>query len=177
VVVKSDGTIWFTDPSYGGPDYQGTREMAACHVWRLDPATGDVRQMTDDMVMPNGLAFSLDESLLYVIDTGSTEGAEHPNHIRRFTVTPDGLTGGEVFASSALQALDGLRIDQDGNLWCGEGDGVHVFAPDGTMIGRISLPERAANLTFGGTDGGWLFMTATTSLYRVPVRTRAAGWP
>jgi gluconolactonase len=170
VVEKSDGSIWFTDPSYGGPDYEGAREMDACHVWRLDPATGDLRQMTRDMVMPNGLAFSPDESLLYIVDTGSTEGPEHPNHIRRFTVTPDGLTEGEVFAASAARSFDGLRIDRDGNLWCGEADGVHVYAPDGTLIGRIVLPERAANLTFG--DDGWLWMTATTSLYRVPLRDR-----
>lgn len=173
IVEKSDGTIWFTDPSYGGPDYEGEREMSGCHVWQLNPATGDLTQMTDDMVMPNGLAFSLDESLLYVVDTGSTEGPQHPNHIRRFRVTPNGLEGGEVFASSVAKSFDGLRLDREGNLWCGDADGVHCYAPDGTMIGGIVLPERAANLTFGGNDGGWLFMTATTSLYRVPVNARA----
>jgi gluconolactonase len=174
VVEKSDGTIWFTDPSYGGPDYEGVREMPGRHVWRLDPATGELTQMTNDMVMPNGLAFSLDESLLYVVDTGSTEGDQHPNHIRSFRVTPDGLQGGEVFATSKAKSFDGLRIDRDGNLWCGDVDGVHCYAPNGTMIGRIVLPERVANLTFGGVKGGWLFMTATTSLYRVPVNTGAA---
>lgn len=173
VVERSDGTLWFTDPSYGGPDYEGAREMAGCHVWRLDPATGDLRQMTDDMVMPNGLAFSRDERLLYVVDTGSTEGPDHPNHIRRFTVTDDGLKGGEVLATSTAQRFDGLRIDLGGNLWCAEVDGVHCYAPDGTLIGRIALPERAANLTFGGRDGGSLLITATTSLYRVPVAARA----
>jgi gluconolactonase len=172
VVERSDGTLWFTDPTYGGPDYDGTPEMGGCHVWRLDPGTGDLRQMTDDMVMPNGLAFSPDESLLYVIDTGSTEGPQHPNHIRRFAVTPGGLAGGEVLAASAAQKFDGLRLDSAGNLWCAEADGVHVLAPDGAMIGRIALPERAANLTFGGRDGGWLMVTATTSLYRVPVNAR-----
>ncbi len=172
VVEKSDGTIWFTDPSYAGPDYEGEREMSGCHVWRLDPTSRSVTQMIDDMVMPNGLAFSPDESLLYVVDTGSTEGPEHPNHIRRFRVTPNGLEGGEVFASSQAKSFDGLRLDCEGNLWCGDADGVHCYAPDGTMIGRIVLPERTANLTFGGKDGGWLFMTATTSLYRVPVNVR-----
>jgi gluconolactonase len=177
VVEKSDGTIWFTDPSYGGPDYQGAREMAGCHVWRLDPATGALTQMTDDFVMPNGLAFSPDESILYIVDTGSTEGADNPNHIRRFTVTADGLTGGQEFAVSTLQAFDGLRVDRDGNLWCGDGDGVRVFAPDGTLIGQVVLPERAANLSFGGPapDGAtWLYMTATTSLYRIAVRAQDA---
>lgn len=172
VVEKSDGTLWFTDPSYGGPDYEGTRDMTGCHVWRLDPTTGTVSQMTDDMVMPNGLAFSRDESLLYIVDTGSTEGPAYPNHIRRFTVTPDGLRGGEVFATSAAQRFDGLRIDRAGNLWCAEGDGVHCYAPDGTLIGRLALPERAANLTFGGRDGGWLLVAASSSLYRVPVAAR-----
>ncbi len=173
VVEKSDGSLWFTDPSYGGPDYQGGPELDGCHVYRLDPATGDLRQMTHDMVMPNGLAFSLDETALYIVDTGSTQGAEYPNHIRRFDVTDDGLAGGEVFCTSAAQLFDGLRLDSTGNLWCAEGDGVHCYAPDGTLIGRIVLPERAANLTFGGRDGGWLLITATTSLYRVPVNARA----
>jgi gluconolactonase len=173
VVEKSDGTLWFTDPSYGGPNYEGTREMSGCHVWRLDLTTNSLTQMTDDMVMPNGLAFSLDESLLYVVDTGSTEGPAHPNHIRRFRVTANGLKGGEVFASSQAKSFDGLRLDREGNLWCGDADGVHCYAPDGAIIGRIVLPERAANLTFGGKDGGWLFMTATTSLYRVPINASA----
>ena len=173
VVERSDGTLWFSDPTYGGPDYQGTPEMTGCHVWRLDPATGDLSQMTTDMVMPNGLAFSLDEQHLYIIDTGSSEGPDFPNHIRRFGVTPGGLTGGEVFATSAAQAMDGLRLDRDGNLWCGEADGVHCYAPDGTLIGKITLPERAANLCFGDPAPGgatWLYITATTSLYRIAVR-------
>lgn len=177
VVEKSDGTLWFSDPSYGGPEYEGRREMTGCHVWRLDPATGALKQMTDDMVMPNGLAFSPDERLLYVTDTGSTEGPGKPNHIRRFRVTEGGLAGGEVFATSAAQRLDGLRIDRDGNLWCAEADGVHCYAPDGTLIGRIALPERAANLEFGDPAPGsatWLYITATTSLYRIPVKARRA---
>ena len=174
VVEKSDGSIWFTDPDYGGPDYQGAREMAGCHVWRLDPMTGALRQMTDDMAMPNGLAFSLDESTLFVTDTGSSHGAEFPNHIRRFSVGADSLTGGKVFATSAAKSFDGIRFDSTGNLWCGEADGVHCYAPDGALIGRIALPERAANLCFGGAGGHWLLITATTSLYRVPVNARAA---
>jgi gluconolactonase len=177
VVEKSDGTLWFTDPSYGGPNHDGEHEMTGCHVWRLDPDTGDVGQMTDDFVMPNGLAFSPDESTLYVVDTGSTQGPGNPNHIRRFAVTGQGLVGGEVFATSTLQALDGLRIDRDGNLWCGEGDGIHILAPDGRRIGQITLPERAANLCFGGPAPGgatWLYITATTSLYRIAVRAQDA---
>lgn len=174
VVEKSDGTIWFTDPSYGGPEYQGELELDGSHVYRLDPGTGDLRQMTQDMAMPNGLAFSLDESTLFVTDTGSSHGAEFPNHIRRFSVGTDSLTGGEVFATSAAKSFDGIRFDSTGNLWCGEADGVHCYAPDGALIGRIALPERAANLCFGGVSGQLLLITATTSLYRVPVNARAA---
>jgi len=176
VVVKSDGTIWFTDPSYGvgAASYDGQRELAGCHVYRADPTTGQVSQVTDDMVMPNGLAFSLDERLLYVVDTGSTLLPDGPNHIRRFNVHPDGsLSGGDVFAENAAKRFDGLRLDSQHRLWCAAEDGAHVYAADGTLIGKIRLPERAANLTFGGKDGGTLLLTATTSLYRVPVNARA----
>ena len=125
--------------------------------------------MTDDMVMPNGLAFSADERLLYIVDTGSTEGPDGPNHIRRFAVG-DRLTGGEVFATNAAKAFDGIRFDRAGRLWASSEVGADVYDPDGTMIGRVHVPEPAANLCFGGADGNTLFLTATTSLYRVQVR-------
>lgn len=176
VVVKSDGTIWFTDPSYGvgEPPYQGVREMDGCHVYRADPGTGGVRQMTTDLVMPNGLAFSPDESLLYVVDTGSTNFADGPNHIRRFSVGGDAtLSGGEVFIDTA-EFYDGLRVDSDGRLWCATEDGVHCHDPDGTLIGKLLLPERCANLCFGGRDGMTLLLTGTTSLYRMLVNVRKA---
>lgn len=173
VVVASDGAVWFSDPHYGsGPLAPGETEVDGCHVYRLDPETGDPRQMIHDMVMPNGLAFSPDGSLLYVVDTGSTEGPQHPNHIRRFDVTPAGLTGGVVFAESRAQKFDGLRLDSTGHLWCAEVDGVHCYSTGGELIGRLHLPERASNLTFGGGSGGWIFVTATTSLYRIPVGAR-----
>lgn len=170
VVVKSDGTIWFTDPGYGGGErYQGIRELDGCHLYRLDPATGDIRQMTTDMVMPNGLGFSPDESLLYVVDTGSTNFADGPNHVRRFTVGPDGtLGGGAVFLATA-KLHDGLRIDAAGRLWCANEEGVHCHAPDGKLLGKLHLPERASNLCFGGREAEWLLITASTSFYRVPV--------
>ena len=173
VVEKSDGSVWFTDPSYGGGDlYEGVRELDGCHVYRLDPVTGDLAQMTTDMVMPNGLAFSADESLLYVVDTGSTSFADGPNHIRRFAVGADGtLGGGEVFINQTAKLYDGLRSDSAGRIWCANEQGVHCHHPDGTLIGKLRLPERAANLTFGGRDGGTMLITATTSLYRVPVNT------
>lgn len=162
VVVKTDGSIWFTDPKYGN----GAPEMAGCHVYRMNPQTGDIRQMTHDMVMPNGLTFNLDETELYIVDTGSTLGPDYPNHIRRFKVGPgDWLSGGEVFAVNKANSFDGIRIDSAGRLWCGAEDGAHVYAPDGTLIFKVALPERAANLCFGAD--GWLYLTATTSLYRV----------
>ena len=171
VVEKSDGSIWFTDPSYGGGALEaGESEVAGCHVYRFDPSIRDLRQMTQDMVMPNGLAFSLDERHLYVVDTGSTNFADGPNHIRRFVLAADhSLTGGEVFAENAAKQFDGIRFDSDGRLWCAAEDGAHCYAADGTLIGKVKLPERASNLTFGGLEGKTLFLTATTSLYRVPV--------
>ena len=173
VVVKSDGTIWFTDPTYGGPDYEGTPEMDGCHVYRLDPATGQITRLTQDMVMPNGLAFSLDETELFVVDTGSTEGPDNPNHIRRFRVDPGAtLSGGEVFCTSQAKAFDGIRFDAQHRLWCSDVDGAHCYAMDGTLIGKVIVPEPAANVCFGGASGSSLFITATSSLYRVPVNAR-----
>ena len=174
VVEKSDGTIWFTDPDYGGGALEhGESEVAGCHVYRLDPLTGDLRQMTQDMVMPNGLAFTRDERQLYIVDTGSTHFDDGPNHIRRFDLGADhSLSGGEVFAENSAKQFDGIRFDSEGRLWCGAEDGAHCYAADGTLIGKIQLPERAANLTFGGREGNTLFLTATTSLYRVQVNAR-----
>jgi gluconolactonase len=174
IVVKSDGSIWFTDPDYGrAPAYEGTRELAGCHVYRLEPPTGTLRQVTDDFVMPNGLAFSPDESLLYIVDTGSTHRPDGPNHIRRFRVgAGDTLTGGEVFAVDPMKFFDGFRVDSAGRLWCGAGDGVHCYDPDGTLIGKVSIPERVGNLTIGGPGGDELLMCATTSIYRLHVNAK-----
>jgi len=176
IVVKSDGSIWFTDPDYGrSPHYEGVRELSGCHVYRYDPDIGAIRQMTDDMVMPNGLAFSPDERLLYVVDTGSTHLKGGPNHLRRFTVEADGmLGGGEVLAANAAEKFDGFRVDGVGNLWMGAEDGVHILSPDGHMIGRLRLPERVSNLTFGGSAGDLVLMTGTTSIYSARVKARAA---
>ena len=133
--------------------------------------------MTTDFYMPNGLAFSPDESLLYIVDTGSTNFEGAPNHVRRFAVGADGtLSGGEVLLDIA-KLHDGLRVDSEGHLWCANQEGVHCHAPDGALLGKLHLPERASNLTFGGADGHWLLITATTSVYRVPVNARAAPYP
>jgi gluconolactonase len=177
VVVKSDGTVWFTDPDYGrSPHYEGERELAGCHVYRLDPATGTTRQMTSDMVMPNGLAFSPDERLLYIVDTGSTHLKGGPNHVRRFSVGADGtLSGGDVLAANAAEKFDGFRVDTLGNLWMGAEDGLHVYAPDGRMIGKLRIPERVSNLTFGGSERDILLMTGTTSIYACRTKARPAA--
>lgn len=171
VVVKSDGSVWFSDPDYGrSPLYEGVRELDGCHVYRFDPSTGETQQMTHDLIMPNGLAFSADERLLYIVDTGSTHVPGGPNHIRRFTVgIDDSLGGGEVFASNAAGKFDGLRLDTAGRLWCGAEDGVHCYDPDGTLIGKLLLPERASNLCFGGPDHRTLLITGTTSIYACTV--------
>ncbi|MDP9799663.1 gluconolactonase [Catenuloplanes nepalensis] len=165
LVEHSDGAIWFTDPSYGiDSDYEGHRspsEIGACNVYRADPATGGVRLVAGDFDRPNGLAFSLDESLLYVVDTAR-------RHIRRFRVTDEGtLTGGVVFGVCDAGSFDGLRLDSGGRVWAAASDGVHCFDPDGTLIGKLHVPEGVSNLTFGGPKRNHLYLTATTSLYAI----------
>jgi gluconolactonase len=171
-VVKSDGTVWFTDPAYGiDTDYEGDKspqELDGCHVYRLDPATGSLTRVATDFVRPNGLAFSPDESLLYIADTGRTHVENGPAHIRRFKVGADGkLSGGEVFAECTVGLFDGFRIDEDGRVWTSAGDGVHCYDPDGTLIGKILIPEPVANVEFGGVKRNRLFICATSSLYSV----------
>lgn len=173
VIVRSDGSIWFTDPAYGiDSDYEGHRaasEIGACNVYRIDPATGHVAVVADDFDRPNGLAFSLDESQIYIADT-------RHNHIRVFDVNGAGPLGaGEVFAECTAGHFDGFRLDDTGRLWAGVGDGVHCFDPDGTLIGKLHLPEDAANLTFGGLARNRLFITATTSLYSIRINVNGAA--
>lgn len=180
VVVKSDGGIWFTDPSYGiDSDYEGDAspsEIGARNVYRIDPVTGAVSCVADDFVQPNGLAFSPDESLLYIVDTGFTHRPDGPHHVRRLRVSADGKTlgGSEVFATCRAGLYDGLRVDAHGNLWLSAGDGVHCHAPDGTLLGKIRVPETVANVCFGGPKLNRLFICGTTSLYAVYLNTRGA---
>ncbi|MAU99012.1 MAG: gluconolactonase [Fulvimarina sp.] len=176
VVEKSDGTIWFTDPTYGiDTDYEGhrgEREQAGSHVFRFDPRDASLSIVADDFVQPNGLAFSLDERRIYIVDTGATHVEDGPRHIRRFDVGDDGrLSGGEVFATSTSGLFDGLRLDDAGRIWTSAADGVHCYDPDGTLIGRIKVPEVVANLCFGGPKRNYLYVCGTTSLYaiRLPV--------
>ncbi|HEY8566920.1 MAG TPA: SMP-30/gluconolactonase/LRE family protein [Beijerinckiaceae bacterium] len=172
IVVRSDGLIYFTDPAYGiDSDYEGhkgTSEIGACHVYRLDPASGQLAIAADSFVRPNGLAFSPDERLLYVADTGATHVADGPRHIRRFQVAEDGsLSGGEVFATCAAGLFDGFRLDTEGRIWTSAGDGVHCYDPDGTLIGKVLVPEVVANVAFGGPKRNRLYICATTSLYAI----------
>ena len=173
VIVKSDGTVWFSDPTYGiDNDYEGDAapsEIGASHVYRYDPATGACTAVTSDFVKPNGLAFSPDERLLYIADTGSTHVKHGPRHIRRFTVGSDGktLSGGEVFATCDPGVFDGFRLDVAGNLWTSAGDGVHCYAPDATLLGKVAVPEAVANVCFGGPKRNRLFICGTTSLYAI----------
>lgn len=169
VVVKSDGSVWFTDPTYGILiDYEGERaesEIGACHVYRIDPS-GKITQVTDDYFKPNGLAFSPDESCLYIADTGASHDPNGPAHIRKHSVNDDGtLNGGEVFADCTNGLFDGFRIDRDGRVWTSAADGVHCLAPDGTLIGKIKIPEFVSNVCFGGPKLNRLFICGTTSLY------------
>jgi gluconolactonase len=142
-------------------------------VWRLDPATGALEPVAQDFVKPNGLAFSPDESLLYVADTGATHIEGGPRHIRAFRVSPAGaLSGGEVFAECTVGLFDGFRVDEDGNVWTSAGDGVHCYTREGALIGKILTGEVTANVEFGGPRRNRLFICATTTLQAVYLDTR-----
>jgi len=172
VIVKSDDTIWFSDPSYGREtSFVGVpreRELPSDNVYRLVPETGELTIVAEDFAKPNGLAFSPDETTLYVADSGWLPDPEGPRHIRRFSVHDDGtLSGGEVLVEVAPGIPDGFRVDDAGRLWIGAGDGVHCVSPEGDLLGKIRVPEAAANLTFGGPERNRLYITATTSLYAI----------
>jgi gluconolactonase len=173
VVVKSDGSIWFTDPPYGILfDYEGKRaesEIGASHVYRIDLASGATTLAADDFDKPNGLAFSPDETSLYIADTGITHKVDGAKHIHRLAVGADGRTLGksEVFATCTVGLFDGFRVDESGRIWASAADGVHCYDPDGSLIGKIKIPELVSNLCFGGAQLNRLFICGTTSLYSV----------
>jgi gluconolactonase len=180
VVVKSDGSIWFTDPNFGILGYyeghKAESEVTPA-VWRIDGRTGALSMVADDIPGPNGLAFSPDEKLLYVVASRA-----EPRDIRAYDVV-DGtkLANPRVVVNSEGGTPDGFRVDIDGNLWCGWGmgdpelDGVRVFTPHGQPIGHIRLPERAANLCFGGRHRNRLFIAASHGLYALYVNTQGVA--
>lgn len=181
VVVKSDGSIWFTDPTYGIlGDYEGYRsdpEQPVHGVYRVGTDGAITRVVHDDFVQPNGLAFSPDESELYIAESGSSHDASVPSIIRAYPVQGDTLGRPRVHCTIDAGLPDGFRVDRSGNIWCSAADGIQVFAPDGVMIGKIKVPEVVANLTFGGPAQNRLFITATTSVYAIYVEAMPCGWP
>lgn len=172
VVVKSDGTIWFTDPSYGIlGNYEGDKsvqEQDGCYVYCFDPSDGSLKIVADDFVKPNGLAFSIDESSLFIADSAYSHGEHLPHHIRKFDVT-DGntLTNGRLFADVSPGLPDGFRLDTDGRVWTSAGDGVHCYSPDGKLLGKILTPYKVANLVFGGPKLNRMFIVATYCVYAI----------
>jgi gluconolactonase len=179
VVVRTDGTIWFTDPDYGLRQIvkDQPREQARDNVFRFDPLTGSLTVAVDDFVKPNGLAFSPDQSTLYIADSAVTEGPGYPSHIRSFRVRDDGtLAGGAVFATT-IGVPDGMRVDSHGHLWASAGPGIDRYDPSGALLGRIGFPEDVTNLAFGHAGSRRMFVTAGHGLYAIDVDAQGAQWP
>jgi gluconolactonase len=178
VIVASDGAVWFTDPHYGiMTDYEGFKapEELPCSVYRIAP-DGTVEAVITDMACPNGLAFSPDESRLYVADTGRMFSGD-PQHIKVFDMVGGRPVNGRIFHTISPGCADGIRVDNDGNLWSSAADGVHCIGPDGRLLGKILVPEVVSNICFGGRAKHRLFITATTSLYSVILNRRGVQWP
>ena len=178
VVVKRDGTIWFTDPPYGilsnHEGHQAESELGGNYVFCFDPATGQLRVVSDWLEEPNGLAFSPDESLLYVSDTSAavrTDGSGN-HHIVMFDVQGHSLHHPRVFATVSPGLSDGFKVDTQGWLYTSSADSIQILHPDGTLLGKIPVPEKVGNLTFGGPQGNLLFIAASTSLYRIVLNTQ-----
>jgi gluconolactonase len=176
VVVKRDGSIWFSDPHYGiNTDYEGGKKDAElpASVYRLDP-DGALTVVADDFAGPNGLCFSPDERLLYVAESGPQFAADPERHIRVFTVDGDRLTGGRVFHSISPGFADGMRCDEDGRVWSSAGDGVHCLDPSGALLGKILTGGIVANLEFGGRNSARLFLCASHRLCAIYTNVRGA---
>ena len=177
-VVKSDGSVWFTDPPYGILiDYEGGRaksEIGANHVYRVDP-NGTVSIAADDFDKPNGIAFSPDEKFLYVADTGASHRPGGPKHIRKIAVHGKKLGKSTVFADCTAGMFDGFRLDSEGRIWTSAADGVHCYEKGGKLIGKIRIPELVANVCFGGPKLNRLFICGTTSLYSAYLAVNGIG--
>lgn len=177
LVVKSDGTVWFTDPPYGliQPDegYPAESELPGNYVFRFDPASGDLTVAADDLDKPNGLAFSPDETILYVADSGLSHNPAGNHHIRAYDVL-DGrrLVNGRVFAVIDPGVPDGFRVDRQGNVFTSSEDSIQVLDPAGQLLGRIMVPEPVANCTFGGPGKDRLFIAASSSIYAISLNTQ-----
>ena len=187
VVVKSDSSVWFTDPSYGIiSDYEGIRadsEIGSNNVYRVDPDSGEVELVADDFDRPNGLAFSADESVLYIADSGRARGFgfgfddSRPHHVRAFDVVDGRRLANSRVVADVDVVPDGLRVDTEDLLWISAEDGVHCYRPSGERLGRILVPEVVANLTFGGPRRSRLFITATSSVYAVETNRQGTQTP
>jgi gluconolactonase len=182
VVVKSDGTIWFTDPPYGIlSDYEGHKsaiEQNGFYVFRFDPKTGKLAVVVDDFDRPNGLAFSPDESELYIADSSAAHEPDKPRHIRAFKVRGNNtLSGGKPRFILPQGFPDGLRVDVEGNVWTSAGHGIDCYAADGEPLGRINFPQPVSNLVFGGPKRNRLFVTCTHELYSMYVTTNGVQRP
>jgi len=182
VICRSDGTIWFSDPHYGiNTDYEGGKQAPELPptLYRLDPKDGSLQIMADDFEGPNGLAFSPNESLLYVSESGRQFATDPVQHIRVFDVLDGGkrLSPGRIFHKIAPGFADGFRLDQDGNVWSSAADGVHCVAPDGAKLGVIKVPFTVSNLTFGGHNRSRLFICASRTLFAIYTNQRGAEHP
>jgi gluconolactonase len=182
VVVKSDGSIWFTDPLYGiANDYEGGRQASEQPpaVYRFDPESSEIAIVADDFDGPNGLAFSPDERRLYIAETGDQTQQSPRQYIRAFDVKADGrgLSGGEIFHKIEPGYCDGMRVDEDGNIWSSAADGVHCISAGGELLGRIFVPHVVANLTFGGPAKNRLFIGGSSTLYSIFLNCRGAQAP
>jgi gluconolactonase len=182
VVVRSDGQVWFTDPLYGIlNDYEGGRQESVQPpaVYRFDPITGEIAVVAADFEGPNGLAFSPDETRLYISETGDQSQPNPRQFIRVFDVSDDGrsLRGGEVFHVIEPGYCDGMRVDEHGNVWSSAADGVHCISSAGELLGKVLVPKRVSNLTFGGLMKNRLFIAASDTLYAIFLNVRGAQTP
>ena len=180
LVVKSDGSVWFTDPNYGSLKYPQESSLP-CNVYRYDPTSKNLSVVISDLMMPNGIAFSPDEKLLYVIDSGASQASytyhkNWPHDIHVYEVSPDGkgIQNGKILTTVSPGFPDGMRLDTHGNLYVGALDGVHVYNPSGKLMGKILLPRQTSNLTFGGKDNNILFICSSDALWAMKINAHGA---